>query len=154
MVSPSHLPRSPHRDTNTHTHGSTRTYTFQLIRQDLETHHHWLRVNASSTGFCATTEGELSVRGLSLCQARKQVDFLCSPTSSMFVREMHPQQRGRLTEQRVISGAVPVTSEQYSARQTYGCVLPLTCCQELMAELVLPNTALWRNTDSSLLIKI
>lgn len=85
--------------TRTYTGACIRTYTFQLIRWGLEPHRCWLRVNASSTGVCAATEGGLSVRGLSLCQARKQVAFLCSPTSSMFVREMHPQQCSPWSEQ-------------------------------------------------------
>lgn len=144
----------PHRAAYVHACAYACTYSFLLIRQGLEAHPSWLRVNASSTGFCATTEGELSVRTLSLRQARKQVGFLCSPTSSMFVREMHLQQHDLLSEQCVSTGAVLVTSELHPARRTYGCTLPLTCCQEFMAELVLPNTALWRNTDSSLLIRI
>lgn len=53
-----------------------------------------------------------------------------------------------------LHGAVLVMSEHHPARQTDGCMLPLTYCQEFVAELVLPNTALWRNMDSSLLIKI
>lgn len=149
---------SPTVPTQRHSHAHscihTHTYTFQLIRQGLETHH------CLAPGECQQHWVLCSHRGRIVCprafsppvQERRRLPLF---TGKFCVRKRDAPSAAWSVECTACQhGVVSVTSEHRPARRIHGCVPPLTCCQESMAGLVLPNAALWRNTDSSLLIKM